>query len=280
MRMARALLVAGLGVLSGAGNQWAGAQGAPVAAVPGKLPTPAQLFERHNDAVGGRAAMAAYRSVSIHATVKSTRHRYSGVARSWIREQFWMRPDKFLVRDVLPDQDSWRTGFDGRHAWTTRGFPAGVWLTGAPGEAAVKERANFLFPFLDLSRFTQVDSVERSTLLGRPAYQVRVIRYGGAVDTLYFDSETGYEIGETVRSVFRDEEKSVGTDRDLTVGEWRRYVICYSDYQSYGKIRLPRITQERISPTYFETTTIERVEFNSVPLEVFSLPSNIDSPLR
>lgn len=268
-----------VGVLISNGMGVASAQTRAAAPIIGMtLPVPKQLFDRYNMAIGGRGAMAAYRSVYIVATVHST----SSGGKQWTRAWYRMPPNRFLQKDHAGADQGWRTGFDGHSVWTTQENRAGELLAGAAA-ARVKEQADFFFPFLDLTLFKTADSVRATTLDGHSVYQVRVVRRDDRVDTLYFDPGTGYKIAETVQALLEGGvgDKVEGTARQLARHvRPKRYLIVFSDYQQYGRIRLPRVMEEQISPSHFETTTLERVEFDTVDPAMFLLPFELEMRLH
>lgn len=244
------------------------------------LPTPERLIARHNAFIGSRAALAAYRSLHVSAAVVSTSY-----DSHWSRDVYWMGSQYYLQQDRMPRVGGWRTGIDGRYVWSTQDHPDGE-LLDSLGATLVREQAAAVWPWIDPAQFQRADSVQATTLEEHPVYQLRVVRQDNRVDTLYFDAANGYRVAETAQTFFVERkwpmliQKVVGTRLDRVEGTVIRERIFYREYQAYGRVRFPRVTEEHVTASNFITTTIQRIDFNAADSMVFTMPYELDMKLH
>lgn len=218
------------------------------------VPSGRQVVQRHIDALGGTAAFKAV--ASVHASGRFE-IRDSGLSGTF--ELFGARPNKMLYRVTMPGIGVIENGFDGKVGWSLSPIAGPELLTGRQLDEAAED-AWFDGTLFEADRVKSLDTVERTTFDGRPAFKVRVFYLTGRDTTEYFDIETGHQIGtEAERAT---PEGIVPTTNILR------------DYKKFGAVSHPTVFIQR-ALGFEQVVTIASVEFNTVAASTFVPPASV-----
>lgn len=175
-------------------------------------PDPLDLAAAHVEAIGGRASVEAVRGYHSTGTAELPAQNVRATVEEWIRPG-----DGWRERWDIEGFGRVELGFEGGLAWTVRPVQ--------PPDAVREEkiRAGFasravLHPETDISaHLGSARTVGRREIAGRSTWEVRVTTPAGAVQSRFYDTETG-----VLRAVEREELLTGEPARILTVYEnWR-----------------------------------------------------------
>ena len=216
------------------------------------LPPARQIIDRYLREIGGREALQRIQSIRSVATLS-----FSGL--NGEMTAYAARPNRLLVHTSLPGVGEIRTGYNGEVAWSMDPVQGPRLLTGRELEE-MRERARFDQMMKDPSTYTSVQTVQRTTFEGRPAYEIRFVRPSGREETEFYDAETGLQLGQ-----ISTQSSAMGQIQVTTV---------MSDYQRFGPLLMATKAIQRLGPQEITVTT-KSVEFDTVPDSVFALPAEI-----
>lgn len=259
MTVRRTLVAAALAVLSGtlsacvSGTQNTTPAPAPVAAAPAR-PTARQIIDAYVDAIGGREAIVARKSVKSTATLE--------VPAAGLKadiESSTMAPNKLVVKTTMPGLGELMQGYDGTTAWAIDPMQ-GARLLGGPELEQMKSQADFLAELREPASFTSMDVVADTTFEGRPAYKLRLVRKTGEEMREFYDKETKLLLG-TQTTV----QTGMGPVEATTIRQ---------DYKRLGGLLVPAKSIQRANGQEFVITVLSS-EVNTVDPTVFELPAQI-----
>lgn len=149
------------------------------------------LFARHAEAVGGRAAAETHRNRVFYGTL------YLADAKQHRLLTIWQdRSNTMRYELQAPGVGSGVRGWDGTHAW---GFdePAAPRLIDLESEEGkdIRLGSHFLGDLAFEEVYPTRELVGRSTFEGRPCWEVRAVSMVGTERRLHFDAETGLIAG-------------------------------------------------------------------------------------
>ena len=216
------------------------------------LPPARQIIDRYLQAIGGREAMQRIQSIKSVATLS-----FSGL--NGEMTAYMARPNRLLVHTSLPGVGEIRTGYNGEVAWSMDPVQGPRLLTGRELEE-MRERARFDQMMKDPSTYTSVQTVQRTTFEGRPAFEIKIVRPSGREETEFYDTETGLQLGQI-------------TTQSSAMGQIQVTTVM-SDYQRFGPLLMATKAIQRLGPQEISVTT-KSVEYDVVPDSVFALPAEI-----
>lgn len=230
----------------------------PVLAAAQDLPDPKTLMEKHNAAVGGRAALDKYTSMRMVANMSM-----AAMGMEASVEMFRGKPNKFVQKVVLGPVGEILQGYDGKVAWALNPM-AGAQLVEGEALESAKANADFFANFQDFGAYTDAKTVELTDFEGRKCYKVTLKR-SGREGTEYFDAATGLLAGIA---------GSVTTPQGTIVS-----TTVFEEYGDFGGLRLPKRIAQRTTQGD-AVITISAVEFDKVDPSVFDLPAAVKALIK
>lgn len=230
----------------------------PVLAAAQDLPDPKTLMDKHNAALGGRAALDKYSSMRMVATMNM-----AAMGMEASVEMFRGKPNRYVQKIVLGPVGEILQGYDGKVAWALNPMAGAQLLEGDALESA-RTNADFFANFQDFSAYTDAKTVELTDFEGRKCYKVTLKRRGleGAE---YFDAATGLLAG-----ISGSVSTAQGTVMTTTV---------FEEYGEFGGLRLPKRMAQR-TPQGDAVITISAIEFDKVDPAVFELPAAVKALVK
>ena len=223
------------------------------------LPSAQSIIDKHIAAIGGRKALESHNSVSTKGSVSMPAAGITGTL-----ETYAARPNKALVKMTLAGLGEVAEGYDGKTAWSTNPMTGPMIVT---GEELEQKAFNYNFDrALGMAeQYASMKTAEKTTFDGRPVYKLELTRKAGAVDTEYYDVETGLKIGSMT-----DLKTSMGTVTATST---------ISDYKKFGDIMQPT-TIKQVASGQQIVLTFTDVTYDKVDPAVFELPAAIKALLK
>lgn len=223
------------------------------------LPDARTLIARHDSLVGGRAALERRTSMRL---IGNFTLAAAGIDAPL--EILKRKPDQYLFRTSLGPMGDVMQGYDGTTAWAVQPGQGAVLLAGDQA-TQIAEQADFFADLHDLTRFSEVETVQDTTFEGARAYQVRLTRTDGNVVREYFDVTSGLSLGSTV---------SVRTPTGPVEA-----TVTYAEYKEFEGLRMAtRIVQRNAQ--FDVLLTIVAVEFDRVTAEDVALPEAVKALIK
>jgi outer membrane lipoprotein-sorting protein len=223
------------------------------------LPPARDIVERFVEATGGREALAKHNSRRALGQISMPSQGVEGTV-----ELLAARPNLMRLRMTLPGVGEIQTGYDGRIGWSLNPLTGPMLLEGKSLEQT-KLDADFDATLHPETRFTTLETVERTTFEGRPAYKIRAVRTSGDEDFEYFDVENGLMLGAMVT-------------RETPMGSVKATHIT-TDYKEFGGTRIATKIIQRLMGTE-QIITLASVEFDTVAKSAFELPPQIQALVK
>jgi hypothetical protein len=230
------------------------------AQAPDKLPSARELMEKHDAAIGGRAALDKHTSMHQVGTLA-----IAAMSVDAPMDVYKAKPGKFLQKIVVQGTVEVSTGFDGKTAWAIQPGQGPIILDGAMADQ-VKYNADFFASFHDMSRYKSAETVGLVDFEGRKCYKVKIERAQGGEGVEYFDAATGLQAG------------SQSTIDGGPMGKIDQTTV-FSDYQDFGGLKGPTKIVQRGGP-YEVAINIKSVEFDTVPATMFDLPDAVKAIVK
>jgi len=222
------------------------------------LPSAKSLLEKHDAAVGGRAAMDKH--TSMHETVTATVGMANMVGTI---EIYHAKPDLYLQKTIFPGGEA-LSGFDGKTAWSV--VPGqGAQLSDSGATATVKDQANFFGDYYDPSRLKSAETVEVADFEGQRCYKVKIVHKDASETVVYLDSATGLRAGQVQTAPMNGQQIEV--------------TLVMSDYKDYGGVKLPTKRVQKL-PMGEVVLQIQSVEFDKVDPSTFALPDAVKALVK
>jgi hypothetical protein len=225
----------------------------PAPAPAAALPSGDELFKKYLDAIGGAEALRAKKNSLVKARVKR-----AGGPDALLT--IWRQaPGKMYKTLEIPGVVTLETWCDGQNAWsrnTTKGASrlAGAALNDAKSEAQIAGDADYK------SRYTALETTERTTFAERPAFAVAATGADGGKRTLFFDAEKGFLIGV----------KLPGGDKQVPI------VLTFSDYKASGGLMQPMTVIEEAGAMR-SVITYSQVDFDLPQIVNLDPPDEVKS---
>jgi outer membrane lipoprotein-sorting protein len=221
------------------------------------LPTAISLLQKHDAAVGGRAAMDKHTSMHESATASIAVANMNGTI-----ETFHAKPNLFLQKTTLP-QGEIVSGFDGKTAWATA--PQGAQVLDSTATAALRDQANFFGEYYDPSRIKSAETIEITDFEGQRCYKVKIVHKDDTEAMVYLDSATGLRAGQS------QTQKMNGQEVPMT--------LVMSDYKEFGGVKLPMKRIQKL-PGADVVMQVQSVEFDKVDPTTFALPDAVKALVK
>jgi len=221
---------------------------------PADLPSGREVVRRFVEAIGGADAVRRPRSQHAVGTFDVPGPGISGEI-----EAFSAAPNLMFQRLVVPGLGRVESGFDGVVGWLDDPTTGPMLLDGMALEQ-MKTDAHFYAALHGDEIHQSIETVERTTFEGSPAYKVRLITRSGDEQFEYFSVDSGLLVGSVVTRV-------------LPMGRVPTTTVL-TDYRAFGDLLLPTRWRQRAMGAE-QVVTITRVEFDTVDISVFALPPRI-----
>jgi hypothetical protein len=235
-------------------------QAAPVA-VPTEtdLPPARAIVDRYVGAVGGAEAFARHTSRHAKGRISMPAQGVEGEM-----EMLAARPDLMRVRMTIQGVGEIQSGYDGKVGWSVNPLTGPMLLEGKALQQT-KADSDFDAVLHTDNAFTSLETVERTTFEGRPAYKVRAVRTTGDEDFEFFDAENGLMLGAIVT-------------RESPMGSVKATHVT-ADYRTFGAIKIATRIVQRLMGTE-QVITIDSVDFNTVDPAAFVPPPQIRALIK
>ena len=222
------------------------------------LPDAKTLMDKHNAAIGGRAAIDKYSTVHMSATMS-----IAAMGMEATMEVYRAKPNKFVQKVIIGPVGEIVSGYDGKVAWSSNPMQ-GAQIIEGEAAAAMKNQADFFANLQDPAAYTTSQTVELTDFEGRKCYKVKVLREGrdGAE---YFDATTGLLAGFSGTQATQQ-----GPIESTTI---------FLEYAEFGGIKLPKKIEQRGGPGG-ATITFTTVDFDKVDSAVFELPAAVKALVK
>ena len=225
-----------------------------------KLPDAREIINRHIEAIGGRQAVLAHKSMRATGTLSIPSAGMSGP----FEIQSAANPNRFVLKSSIAGIGEISEGFDGTHAWSLNPMTGPTLKTGKELEQT-KLDADFHSELRDPKNYPEVKTVEKTTFGGRECYKVSVKRIDGVEDFDFYDAATGLRAGSIIKR-----QSSMGP-MEMTNIE--------GDYKKFGKLtQATSMTQQMMGME--QKMTLTSVEFDKVDPAVFELPAAIKALIK
>lgn len=222
------------------------------------LPDAKSLMEKHNAAIGGRAAFDKYSTMHMTATMS-----IAAMGMDASMEVFRSKPNKLLQKIVIGPVGEILTGYDGKVAWTTNPMQ-GASLIEGEAATALKNQADFFANLQSMESYPGAQTVELTDFEGKKCYKVKVVR-DGRDGMEFFDATTGLLAGFSGTQVTQQ-----GPIETTTV---------FVEYADFGGVKLPKKIEQKGGPAG-ATITFTAVEFDKVDAAVFELPAGVKALVK
>lgn len=218
------------------------------------LPSPAELMERHIEAVGGADAIRKITSRKVTGTFSVPSMGMEGAA-----TMYSAAPNKTLTIMDITGMGENVQGFNGKVGWATNQMTGPMLMEGET-LAQAKRESEFYSDLKYTEMYETLETVGEVEYAGKEAYKVRQVADNGDESFNYFAKESGLLIGsETIASTPQGE---------IPV------TVVLSDYKEFDGVKLA--TKTTINQMGMEVViTIDSVEINKVEDSVFETPEEI-----
>lgn len=222
------------------------------------LPSAKSLLEKHDAAVGGRAAMDKHSSMHVTVTLTIAAANISGTM-----EEYHSKPNLFFARQSFAGAEI-LSGFDGKTAWSTNP-QTGPQVLDSAATVDLKQQADFFGDFYDPTKIKSAETLEVTDFEGMRCYKVKIVHKDNSEAMVYLDSASGYRVGQT------ENAKMMGQEMART--------LVMSDYKDFGGVRIPvkRVIKLPMAEIVGEITA---VEFDKVEPGTFALPDAVKALVK
>lgn len=223
------------------------------------LPSAKELMDKHDAAIGGRAALEKHASIHQSGSLSIAA---AGIEATL--DLYRARPSLFLQKIVLGPMGEVLQGYDGKTAWAMQGGQATVLDSSMTQQA--KYNSDFFGNFHDMARYKSAETVELADFDGRKCYKVKIVRAAGGEGFEFFDASTGFSAG-TISSI------------DSPMGGKIETTSVFDDYKDFEGVKIPtRITQKGAMGEVVITLT--SMEFDNVAAVTFALPDAVKALVK
>ncbi len=235
------------------------AQPRPPATKPEALPEARTIIDKHIAAVGGRKAILAHSST--HATGTVT---IAGSGLTGTFEIYSAKPNLSTMKVTLGGIGEVFEGFDGQVAWNKSPMTGPMLSQGKELEQK-RFDADFYADLHDISRYTSIKTIDRTTFDGRSCYKVSLVRKDGGEDFDFYEVESGLKAG-----TLATRETSMGA---ITATQ------AVSDYKKFGDVLQPSVVKQTAMGVQ-QVLTFTLIEYDKVDPAVFALPADIKALVK
>ncbi|MBI3567616.1 MAG: hypothetical protein HY084_05370 [Gemmatimonadetes bacterium] len=223
------------------------------------LPSAKELMDRHDAAVGGRAALDKHSSIRRVGSMN--------IAAMGMQGQVEMMQDKsgrYVQKIQLGPVGDVQQGFDGKTAWVVQPGMGPMIVEGDQAKE-MQRQGDFFGSLHDPSNYASAETVELADFEGRKCYKVKLVRKAGGEGYEFFDAATGLTAG-----VVRDVESPMGKVTSTQV---------VSDYKDFDGVKMP--TKILVKNGQFDVQmSFTDVEFDKVDSNAFALPDAVKALVK
>jgi hypothetical protein len=239
-----------------------GADAPPAPATPApavELPPAKEVIAKHIQAIGGREAI-----------LKQTALRAKGkldIISQGVKGEFEVlrtKPNKQLIRIVIPDAGQIDIAFDGQVGWLTSPFTEPQLLEGKM-LAQARDESDFYSALHEEQNFQSMATVAKTQFDGKECYQVKLVYKSGRQTTEYYDVKTGLQAG--LQSTQESPQGAIDTTTRL------------ADYTKFGETLQPRKITQMLGETE-QVLTITSLSFDPIPEQEFAQPEPIKALVK
>lgn len=157
-----------------------------------ELPSPESLFEKHIEAIGGEENARRHTSIKFTGTIRIPAHNYSAFLTTWQVE-----PRSILTNIESPGGSPMVVASDGTRAWGLTPPPIGTGWAMIEGDRLqdLLFSADFYGEIGYKSRYTKLQTIERSDFDGTRCWKVYAESHSGKKFFLFFDQKSGLLVG-------------------------------------------------------------------------------------
>lgn len=224
------------------------------------LPTAKALMDKHDAAIGGRAALAKYSTVKQTGAMSIPA---AGLDASI--EIFKDKSGMFLQKIVIGPIGEIAQGYDGKTAWGMQPQVGAMVLEGEPARE-MKAQGEFFGNFHDMANYKSAETVELVDFDGRKCYKVKLARVAGGEGFEFFDAATGLTAG-AIRDIDMPGQGKVSQ------------TSVFSDYKEFGGVKIPTKIAQR-GGQFDVTVNIAAVEYDKVDPSTFALPDAVKALVK
>lgn len=223
------------------------------------LPPARDIIARYIEATGGRDAMTRHTSRRAVGRIRMPAQGVEGDV-----EILAARPDLMRMRMTLPGIGEIQSGYDGTIGWSVNPLTGPMLLQGKLLEQTRAE-ADFDSTLHGDKQFKSLETVERTTFEGRPAYKIRAVRVTGDEDFEFFDAENGLMLGAIVT-------------RETPMGPVKATHVT-TEYKEFAGQKVASTIVQRLMGTE-QVITITSMEFDTVEKSAFAPPPAIQALVK
>ncbi len=223
------------------------------------LPPAADILERFAREIGGKTAFRKHSSQHIVGAVEMPAQKINGKM-----EVFAARPNKLIMKVSMPGLGDVTTGFTGEVAWMSTAITGPMLIEGKMMEE-VSTQADFDHSLHDPADYKVMEVLGKEDFTGEECYKLKLVHRSGFESTEYFSVKSGLQRGFSAT-----QQTQFGAVATTTI---------VSDYRKFGDLLMPARTIQKASG--IETImTIDRMDYDAVPVDVFNLPPEIKTLLE
>lgn len=223
------------------------------------LPPARSIIDRYVEASGGKAALAKYQSRRATGKISMPAQGVEGEI-----EILAARPALMRLRMTIPGVGEIQSGYDGTVAWSINPLTGPMLMQGKSFEQT-KADAEFDSQLHPETQYKTLETIEKTTFEGRPAYKVRAVRTTGDEDVEYFDTENGLMLGAVIT-------------RESPMGPVKATHVA-ADYKEFGGVKVATRIVQRLMGTE-QIITISEVEYDNVDKSAFVPPPQIQALIK
>ena len=222
------------------------------------LPTAKTLLEKHDAAVGGRAAMDKHSSMHETVALSIAAANVSGTMETW-----HSKPNLYLSKQTFAGGEV-TSGFNGTTAWAIAPGQ-GAQVLDSTTTAELKGQADFFGDYYDPTKVKSAETVELTDFQGQRCYKVKIVHKDNTESMIFFDSATGLRAGQM------ESAKMMGQDMQRT--------LVMTDYKDFGGVKMPtkRVMKLPVGDVVMEVTA---VEFDKVDAATYVLPAAVKALVK
>lgn len=224
-------------------------------------PSADDLFQGHIKAIGGKAALKARTDSTVQARFI--------IAAAGIDAEMTMRhqaPDRMLVEMNIPGMGEMKQGYNGKIAWMLNPMAGPSLIEGAQ-LIELKQQADMHADLNYKKYYKDMQAPVEAEFEGMQVYAVKVKTVSDADQTIYFDREKGYIVGNEGTT-----ETEMGPMGSTTV---------ISDYEADGSVLVPRSMRVILTDMGMEQVIkIKSISHDKLDAKTFQLPEEIKALLE
>lgn len=223
------------------------------------LPKAADLLAKMADALGGRDAFKAVKSIRARGTFEMPSQNLTGTV-----EIVQARPAQVRLTVAIQGIGTVENGCDGKIGWTMDPMSGPALMQGKALTDAISE-AQFDAAFYNPDYVKSATTLEKTKFGDRPAYKLSVTTTFNSENTIYLDAETYFPIGQD-----KVAETPMGAVPTTTSA---------GEFKKFGQFMQPTVLVQS-AMGFDQVIRITSYEYNVVPDSAFELPPAIKALIK